>query len=110
MRQHTNIASDHSRRRQTAGRIDPCALGKSEYQSQQEKGADPGLDRIDRPPAANRQQRGTGGRRDHRHDIDSDDDIRDLGARGRFVEQVANNDEGHRRAGGADALNEAANQ
>jgi hypothetical protein len=56
------------------------------------------------------QQRGACGRRDHRHHVDSYHDIGNLGARGRFAEQVANNGEGHRRAGGADALDEAANQ
>jgi hypothetical protein len=46
-----------------------------------EKGADPGLDRTDRPPAADCQQRGAGSRRDHRHHVDNDHDVSDLGAR-----------------------------
>jgi hypothetical protein len=36
--------------------------------------------------------------------------IGNLGARRRFAEQVANNGKSHRGAGGADALDEAANQ
>jgi hypothetical protein len=110
MRQHTNIASDHNRWRQAIGRIDPCALGKSNQHGQQKKGADPGLDHVDQPPASDRQQRGARGRRNHGHHIDSHRDIGNLAARGRFAEPIANDGKGHRRAGGADPLHEAANQ
>jgi hypothetical protein len=110
MLEHTNVASDCIRRRQAIGGIDPRALGKSEEHGRQKKSADPGLDNIDRPPAADRQKRGASSRRDHGHHVASYHDIGDLDARGRFIEQIANNGEGHRGAGGADTLNEAANQ
>ena len=86
MRQHTHIALDRRRRRQAIGGIDPCALGKSKQNDQQKKCADLSLGRVDQPPAAQRQQRSTRGRRDHRHHVDGDHDTGNLGARGRFDE------------------------
>ena len=57
MGEDTKIVSDHNLWLESVGRIEPGALGKSKHHRQQEKGADPSLDRIDRPPAADRQQR-----------------------------------------------------